>query len=129
NGCPYCKKLMDVNFSQKAIVDKTRMRFDAIEMNIYGSREVIWLDGKPRSEKDFAALLKVQFTPTLLFLDEKGDIALRVNGYFPPHRFHAALDYAAQRGIPKTSFAEFQKNYPPEPGSDTLHDQPFFGKP
>src|SRR5688572_33125378 len=49
NGCPYCKKLMDVNFRDKATADKTRRGFDAIELNIYGSREVIWLDGKPRS--------------------------------------------------------------------------------
>jgi len=129
NGCPYCKKLMDVNFSQKALVDKTRRNFDAIEINIYGSREVTWLDGVARSEKDFAALMKVQFTPTLLFLDEKGAAVLRVNGYFPPHRFNAALDYAAQRGPAKMSFAEFQQSYAREPDSGTFHDQPFFKRP
>lgn len=95
NGCPYCKQMMEVTFSQKDIVDKTRRLFDAIEINILGSRDVTWLDGKARSEKDFAALLKVQFTPTLLFLDEKGGVALRANGYYPPHRFMAALDYVA----------------------------------
>ena len=100
---------MDANFSQKDIVDKTRKNFDAIEINIYGSREVTWLDGSTRSEKDFAALLKVQFTPTLLFLDEKGNIALRVNGYYPPHRFMAALDYVAQRNEHKVSFGNSSK--------------------
>ena len=128
NGCPYCKRLMDVNFSQKDIVDKTRGNFDAIEINIYGSREVTWLDGKTRSEKDFAALLKVQFTPTLLFLDEKGGIALRVNGYYPPHRFMAALDYVSQRNEHKVSFGEFQKSYPREPDRGVFHDEPFFRK-
>ena len=128
NGCPYCKQLMDVNFSQKDIVDTTRKNFDAIELNIYGSREVTWLDGKTRSEKDFAALLKVQFTPTLLFLDEKGNIALRVNGYYPPHRFMAALDYVSQRNENKVSFAEFQKSYLREPDGGVLHDAPFFRK-
>ena len=126
NGCPYCKRLMDVNFSQKDIVDKTRKHFDAIEINIYGSRDVTWLDGRTRSEKDFAALLKVQFTPTLLFLDEKGGVALRVNGYYPPHRFMAALDYVAQRREHKVSFGEFQKSYPREPDRGVFHDAPFF---
>ena len=128
NGCPYCKQLMDVNFSQKDIVDKTRKNFDAVEINIYGSREVTWIDGKARSEKELSALLKVQFTPTLLFLDEKGDIALRVNGYYPPHRFMAALDYAAPRNEHKVSFAEFQKSYPREPDRGVFHDEPFFRK-
>ena len=126
NGCPYCKQLMEVNFRQKDIVDKTRQHFDAIEINIFGSREVTWLDGKARSEKEFAALLKVQFTPTLLFLDEKGNIALRVNGYYPPHRFHAALDYVSQRNENKISFAEFQKSYLREADSGVFHDEPFF---
>jgi hypothetical protein len=40
----------------------------------------------------------VQFTPTLVFFDEKGGVALRVNGYYPPDRFLAALDAAARPG-------------------------------
>lgn len=129
NGCPYCKRLMDVNFKQPAIVAKTRQHFDAIEINIFGSREVTWLDGKPRSEKEFAALLKVQFTPTLLFLDEKGGVALRVNGYYPPPRFMAALDYAAQQREGGASFADFQKKYLPEARAAVPRDEPFFRKP
>jgi thioredoxin-related protein len=128
NGCPYCKRLMEVNFRQQDVVDKTRRHFDAIEINIFGSREVTWLDGKARSEKDFTALLKVQFTPTLLFLDEKGDIALRVNGYYAPRRFMAALDYVSQHNEHKVSFAEFQKGYLRETDSGALHDEPFFSK-
>lgn len=112
NGCPYCTRLMEVNFRDPAIVATTRRHFDAIEINILGSRAVTWLDGKTRSEKDLAAFLKVQFTPTLLFLDEKGAVALRVNGYYPPPRFSAALDYVAGRHEKKLSFAEFQKSAP-----------------
>jgi thioredoxin-related protein len=97
NGCPWCKKLMAVNFRQQDIVDKTRKNFDVIEINILGSREVTWLDGKARSEKQFAALLKVNYTPTLLFLDERGNVMLRLNGYYAPPEFRFALDYVADR--------------------------------
>jgi thioredoxin-related protein len=92
DGCPYCKQLMEVNFRQRAIADKLRRSFVALALNIWGDREVTWTDGKPMSEKQLAAMLKVQFTPTLLFLDAKGGVALRVNGYYPPHRFEAVLD-------------------------------------
>ncbi len=112
NGCPYCVRLMEVNFKDPAIVATTRRHFDVIEINILGSRAVTWLDGKTRSEKEFALFLQVQFTPTLLFLDEKGAIALRVNGYYPPPRFSAALDYVAGRHEKKISFAAFQKDPP-----------------
>ena len=100
DGCPYCTQLMTTNFSQQRIVEKTRRHFVAIALNIWGDREVTWVDGRTMSEKALARALKVQFTPTLLFLDERGAIVARVNGYYPPHRFEAALDYVAgQDGV------------------------------
>jgi thioredoxin-related protein len=129
DGCPYCRELMRVNFSQKNIVDATRRHFIAVALNIWGDREVTWLDGKPRSEKDFAAFLKVQFTPTLLFFDEKGGIVLRLNGYYPPHRFRVALDYVAGRMENKTDFASYLQKHAAEADSGRLHDQPFFVRP
>ena len=129
DGCPYCRELMRVNFSQKKIVDKTRRHFDAVALNIWGDREVTWIDGKVRSEKDFAAFLQVQFTPTLLFLDEKGSVALRLNGYYPPHKFNVALDYVAGKHEGKVSFADYLQRNVKEADSGTLHEQPFFVKP
>lgn len=92
DGCPYCKQLMEVNFRQRAIADKLRSNFVALALNIWGDREVTWTNGKAMSEKRLAAILKVQYTPTLLFLDASGGVAARVNGYYPPQRFEAVLD-------------------------------------
>jgi thioredoxin-related protein len=118
-GCPYCKQLMEVNFRQRAIVERMQRDFVSLELNIWGDREVTWSDGRASTEKQLAAQLKVQYTPTLLFLDERGAIALRVNGYYPPPRFLAALDYAA--GKTKTL-------PPPEAkgASPKLNEQAFF---
>lgn len=129
DGCPYCRELMRINFSQKSIVDKTRRHFDAVALNIWGDREVTWIDGKVRGEKEFAAHLKVQFTPTLLFLNEKGNVALRLNGYYPPHKFDAALDYVAGKHEGKSSFADYLQRNVKEADSGVLHEQPFFLKP
>jgi thioredoxin-related protein len=129
NGCPYCRELLHVNFGDKTIADKTRRHFHAIAINIWGDREVTWTDGKTMNEKAFAAFLKVQFTPTLLFFDEKGGVALRINGYYPPHRFHAALDYVAGKHESRITFAEYLNNHALEPASGMLHAQPFFLKP
>lgn len=93
NGCPYCKRLMEVNFKQPDIVARTRGNFDVIEINILGSREVTWLDGVTRTEKAFAGFLHVGYTPALLVVDERGGVLLRINGYYPPATFMAALDY------------------------------------
>lgn len=129
DGCPYCAELMQTSFTQQRIVDKTRRHFVAIALNVWGDREVTWIDGKVEREKDFAKRMKVQFTPTLLLLDEKGGIAARLNGYYPPHRMEAALDYVAGRLEKKQPFADYMRGAVKEAASETLHDEPFFMKP
>ena len=129
DGCPYCRELLHVNFGDKTLADKTRRHFHAIAINIWGDREVTRIDGTTLSEKAFAARLKVQFTPTLLFFDEKGAVVLRLNGYYPPHQLHAALDYVSGRHEGKTAFADYLARHAREPASGKLHDQPFFLKP
>jgi thioredoxin-related protein len=94
DGCPYCKQLVSVNWRQPKIVEKTRRHFMPVAVNIWGDREVTTTDGRRMAEKKFAAMLKIQFTPTLVFFDEKGGIAHRINGYLPPDAFYAALDSA-----------------------------------
>jgi thioredoxin-related protein len=128
DGCPYCKALMQTNFTQRTIVEKSRKHFVAIALNIWGDREVQWTDGRRMSEKELARTLSIQYTPTLLFLDEKGAIVARLNGYYPPHRFAAALDYAAGLAGRGARFEEFMKTAVKESASPKLHDQPFFRK-
>jgi thioredoxin-related protein len=122
DGCPYCKRLLEVNFRQAAIAAKAQRHLVALALNIWGDREVTWIDGAVMSEKRLAAQLKVQFTPTLIFLDERGGVALRINGYYPPHHFEAALDHVAG----KISFREYLDRQRGEPASANLHPEPFF---
>lgn len=128
-GCPYCKALMQTNFTQRDIVAKTRKHFVAIALNIWGDREMQWTDGRRMSEKELTRSLKVQFTPTLLFLDEKGAIVARLNGYYPPPRFAAALDYAAGLAGKGRRFEDYMKSAVKETASPKLHDEAFFLKP
>lgn len=98
NGCPYCKRMVEVTFRDPRIATRMKAGFVPIAINIWGDNEVTTPEGGMMSEKQLAAHLKVQFTPTLLFFDEKGNVALRINGYYPPERFLAALDQAARPG-------------------------------
>jgi thioredoxin-related protein len=115
-GCPYCRQLMEVNFRQRPIAERMQKEFVSLELSIFGDREVTWTDGRATTEKKLAAELKVQYTPTLVFLDEKGAIAHRVNGYYAPPRFVAALDQAWGRAPS-----------PAAPGGKAaMTDEPFF---
>src|SRR6266446_7182358 len=126
DGCPYCKQLMVTNFSQRSIVEKTRQHFVALAVNMWGDREVTWLDGRVMTEKELARVLKVQFTPTLLFFDEKGKVVARLNGYYPPQRFEPVLDYVAGHLERRQALGDYLKHRVREPASSELHDEPFF---
>lgn len=129
DGCPYCSALMRTNFSQRSISEKTQRHFTAIALNLWGDREVGWVDGRRLTEKALGRDLRVQFTPTLLFLDEKGAVVLRLNGYLPPHRFEAALDYAAGLAGQGMRYDEYVRTAIKEPASATLHEEGFFAAP
>ena len=129
DGCPYCTELMVNNFSQRSIVDKTRRHFDAIAINLWGDREVTMADGRTVSEKEFARLMKVQFTPTILFLDREARVVARLNGYLPPERFSAALDYVAGRLESRQTLGEYLQAKVKDEASPKLHDEPFLMQP
>ena len=129
DGCPYCRELMQNNFSQREIVDKTRRNFVAIALNLWGDREVTWTDGRTMTEKEFGRLLKVQFTPTILFFDERGRIVARLNGYYPPRRFSAALDYVAAKLEGKQSLGDYLAAHVKDEANAKLADEPFLMQP
>ena len=107
-GCPYCARLVNENFTDPEIEAFVKQHFDGISLNMWGDREVVSVGGSAFTEKTFATALKVQYTPTLIFLDESGKVALRLNGYYPPGDFRAALDYVANKLESKISFSEYR---------------------
>ena len=129
DGCPYCAKLLRDNFGQRSIALKTQKKFNVIAINMWGDREVTDLSGQLITEKQFAADLKVMFTPTLLFMNEQGNVALRVNGYYAPGKFATALDYVANKQERKLKFSDYLKQHTPVSASGKLHAQPFILKP
>ena len=129
DGCPYCALLMTNNFSQRAIVDKTQRHFVAIALNLWGDRDVQWLDGKRMTEKALAAKLGVQFTPTILIFGETGTAIARLDGYYPPNQFEAVLDYASAHLEKTRTLADHLRTAMSAGASPTLHDEPFFMRP
>ena len=129
DGCPYCAQLVNNNFSQKPIVDYLRAHFHALDINMWGDREVTDVDGKKYTAKTFAAAKKVWFTPTLIFLNEQGKQVLRINGYYPPHQFLAALRYVGEHQEKKWSFREYYAHVSPPKASGHLHTEKYFLRP
>ncbi len=124
-GCPYCARLVEESFNDQQTQAFIREHFDGITINMWGDREVVSVSGRSFSEKTFAAALKVQFTPTLLFLDEQGKVALRLNGYYPSDYFRKALQFVAKQGEKQGSFSDYIKAAQ-GPQSGDLINEDFF---
>ncbi|MFP5409248.1 MAG: thioredoxin family protein [Gammaproteobacteria bacterium] len=129
DNCPYCAALVDRNLSQRQIEATLKEKFDVIAINIWGDREVVGLDGKTYTEKTYSAAQKIQFTPSLFFFDEQGDVVLRLNGYVPPPRMQAALDWVSGRQEHVTPFRDFvAAREKPEQGAGAMIGEHFFLK-
>lgn len=122
DGCPYCKKLLEDNFGQRDIAEKTRKNFDVVSVNIWGDREVIIGDDET-TEKKFAEQLRVMYTPTLIFFNEQGKAVLRTNGYYHPEKFNVALDYVLNRFDKKEKFNSYLSRVSPVSSSGVIHTE------
>ncbi|MCB1858344.1 MAG: thioredoxin fold domain-containing protein [Gammaproteobacteria bacterium] len=129
DGCPYCHLMVERNLSQRTIQDVLRRQMDVIELNIFGDREVTALDGQSTTEKAFAAALGVQFTPTLLFFDEQGEVVLRLNGYIPPQSFQLALNYVTGHMESELSYRRYLENNRPTAPQGELNPEDYHRPP
>ena len=121
DGCPYCEMLLQDNFGQRNIANKTQQYFDVVAINLWGDQEVTVGD-KIYTEKEFAEALKVQYTPTLLFFNEDNKIVFRANGYYPPEKFTALLDYIGKKQEEKLSYQDYMAAVNPQPATGRLHN-------
>lgn len=114
-GCPYCKRMHEVNLRIPRINETMQRDFMVIRMNLWGDREVTDFDGEVLKEKDLAERWGVLFTPTIQFFPESpAEVAgktgkqaevVRIPGYFKPFHFYFLLRYA------KTNGYEAQPNF------------------
>ncbi|MGC8853144.1 MAG: thioredoxin family protein, partial [Hydrogenobacter sp.] len=53
-GCPFCDKMRKVTFQDKGVQDYFTKHFYMVEIDIRGSNEVVDVDGKKMTERQFA---------------------------------------------------------------------------
>jgi thioredoxin-related protein len=116
-GCPYCHALHKNNFSDAAVTDYIRANFNVIQLNLWGSREVIDFDGEKLNEKTFARKYRINFTPTLQFFPETvGEMAgkqgearevARLPGYFRNFHFVAMFEFVREKLYTRMAFQDY----------------------
>ncbi len=131
DDCAYCQALMEVNFALPDVVDYTRRHFDVVAVDIWGAREVVDMTGSVMTEREYAVANDTNFTPSFIFYDESAREVFRIRGYYPPYRFRAALEYAADGHYATETFRDYleRANPPPKFELEDLNEQPFFDSP
>ncbi|UYV35929.1 thioredoxin family protein [Rhodobacteraceae bacterium D3-12] len=115
NGCPYCRELHRVNFARAEIVEMIKANFDVIQLNMFGSREVLDFDGQALEEKALAEKWGVNFTPTTLIFHQKNVGAkdraaaetFRLPGYLKPFHYLSSLEYVESGAFEGESFQRY----------------------
>jgi len=118
-GCPYCRETHLVNFAKPEIENFIKARFEILQLNIIGAREVTDFDGEKLSEKRLAQKYDVRFTPTFQFFPESAaglaaknprerEVA-RMQGYLEPRDFLALFRFVAERAYEKGSLRDYLK--------------------
>ncbi|MEG3618143.1 thioredoxin family protein [Magnetovibrio sp. PR-2] len=107
-GCPYCKRMHEVNLRIPRVVESLEQDFMVLQLNLWGDREVTDFDGEVLKEKELANKWRVMFTPTMQFFPAKASEiggkagvdaeVVRIPGYFKPFHFYFLLHYAKTGG-------------------------------
>ncbi len=116
-GCPYCREMHMVNFAIPEIHDYVKQNFQIIQMDIWGSREVMDFAGNKKTERELAKDWKVRFTPTIQFITDDGaaiagnvpkafEVA-RMPGYLRPVHFLWMFEFVREQAYNKTDFRAY----------------------
>ena len=118
-GCPYCKETHLVNFAKPEVENFIKERFEVLQLNIIGSREVTDFDGQKLSEKALAQKYGVRYTPTIQFFPDsiaglaqktpKGREITRVQGYLAPPAFLSMFRFVVDRAYEKGTLQDYLK--------------------
>ena len=110
-GCPYCRETHLVNFAKPEITSYIWERFEILQLNIIGSREVTDFDGEKLTEKRFAQKYGVRGVPVFQFFPDSAaglgkktprerEVA-RGQGYIEPQPFLDMFRFVAERAYEK----------------------------
>jgi len=70
-GCPYCKRMHEEHLQHSEVCNVIRPHFAVLQLNLRGAREVTDFDGKTLPENEWARKHGANFTPTIIFYEEK----------------------------------------------------------
>ncbi|MBA4322756.1 MAG: thioredoxin, partial [Odoribacter sp.] len=117
--CGWCKKLDQETFSNPVVAEILSTRYYPVKFDAEGKQNVFFLgktyinDGKAGKAHQLAvALLQGQLSyPTVVFLNEKGQLLTPVPGFRNAKEMEKLLSFFAEKAYEKQNFDDFQKSF------------------
>lgn len=106
-GCPYCYKMVEEGFKNNTNTQIIKDNFDVVAINIRGNKEVALNEDLTMTEEEVRNHFKVNFTPTIVFLDQNNKLVYKVNGYRSVENFKHILNFVKSRAYQNITLAEF----------------------
>lgn len=105
--CPYCEQFLKVNLGFPDIQNVIRKHFNIIPIDIWGINDIKDTDGKSYTERTLSIYYETNFTPSLIFYDRNGKPIFRLQGYYPPYKFMAAIKYVIEGFYIRETFRDY----------------------
>jgi thioredoxin-related protein len=96
-------------FQKEPLKSFMQEHFDSIEINVRGDREIAMTEEITTTEGVLAEYLKIQGTPTIILLNSKNQVVLRLAGYRSTRALQQAFNYVAEKAYLETSFSDYKR--------------------
>ncbi|MCU7813474.1 MAG: thioredoxin fold domain-containing protein, partial [Candidatus Thiodiazotropha sp. (ex Notomyrtea botanica)] len=90
--CPPCDELHQEILNRPEL-QQALGKFDVVLVDVWSSDKLINPSGEQISATDWAASLRINYAPSLLFFDEQGREIFRSEAYLKAFHTHAVMDY------------------------------------
>ncbi|MCW8930273.1 MAG: thioredoxin fold domain-containing protein [Gammaproteobacteria bacterium] len=111
NECPYCDAMLNENFIKGSTKKFIQDNFSVIAINTKGDREITINQITDLTEKTLSQQLKVQYTPTIVFLNQENKTVFRINGYRSPTAFKHVLNYINDKAYERMKLSSYMEKY------------------
>jgi thioredoxin-related protein len=99
--------MVEEGFKNNTNTQIIKDNFDVVAINIRGNKEVALNEDLIMTEAEVRDHFKVNFTPTIVFLDQSNKLVYKVNGYRSVENFKHILNFVKNRAYQNTTLAEF----------------------
>ena len=109
-GCPYCKKMLDINFNDKEVKDLIEKNFTLVDVYT-ADRSTVKFGNFKGNKKKFAKHIGAFAYPATVYMDNSGKVVYRSIGYRNLGEYIVELNYIATKSYKTTDLDSFRENF------------------